>query len=351
MSLGKNTGRTGEWLKGNGPDGDIVLSSRVRLARNVAGHPFFHWADDIQRKSVRNLCHKKITDISLFNGSTFVDLSDLGIVDLKFLIERHLMGPEHAKEAESKGLCVDQREILSILVNEEDHLRVQVMQSGFNLQEAWRIASKADEELKKNLEFAFSPRWGYLTACPTNVGTGLRASVMLHLPALSMSGQIQRALEAITKLGLAVRGLHGEGTKASGNFYQISNQVTLGRSEEDLIDNLEKIISKFIDKETNMRQHIYQTNRDQFVDRIWRSMGLLQSARIITSDETIRLLSAIRLGVDMEIIPGLSRQLINELFISTQPGHLQKMEGKILSAGERDIKRAELIRRKLNVNP
>ena len=274
-------------------------------------------------------------------------MRDLSGLDKQFLVERHLVSREHAVKEDSKALVFDDREIVAIMINEEDHLRMQVMQSGFNILEAWRMMDKIDSDLSKRLEYAYSPKWGYLTACPTNTGTGLRASAMLHLPALVMTKHINRVLNAVNKLGVAIRGLYGEGTEAQGNFFQLSNQVTLGRTEEDLIDNLERIINQIITREKNARKILLLHRREELNDKIYRAYGILKSAYIITSAETVALLSVIRLGVDLEIIKDIDRKLVNELFILTQPAHLQKIEGKALNATERDVKRAALMRKKI----
>jgi protein arginine kinase len=268
-------------------------------------------------------------------------------VDRLFLVERHLMSPEHARDAEHKGLIVDPKEIVSIMINEEDHLRIQILQSGLNLMECWRITDEIDTELSKRLPYAYSPKWGYLTACPTNSGTGLRGSVMLHLPALVFAGQINKILQAIGKLGLNVRGFYGEGTEAIGNIFQVSNQASMGMTEEDLIDSINKIISQTIYREEMARKSLILKSREALTDRVSRAYGTLKSAHIISSNETITLLSAIRLGVDLGVVKNLDRRLINELFILTQPAHLQKLEGKALNASDRDIKRADLIREKI----
>ena len=240
-----------------------------------------------------------------------------------------------------------QDEVVSIMINEEDHLRMQVMKSGFDLKQAWEIINEIDGELGNMLDFAYSVDFGYLTACPTNTGTGMRASVMLHLPSLVMTKQIGKVLQAITKLSLTARGLYGEGTEASGNFFQISNQVSLGHREEDIIDNIERIIKQIVDHEQGARDTLFSQNREALEDRIWRAYGTLKSAHIITSNETVDLLSLVRVGVDLGIIKQLDRTLINELFVITQPAHLQKLEKKKLSPNQRDVKRAEIIREKL----
>jgi len=336
-----------EWLKGSGPNSEIVMSSRTRLARNLDKFSFSHWADKVQQAEILNAVLSAAKTVPYLKDALFIRLKDISEVDRLFLVERHLMSPEHMKDVEFKALIVDPKEIISIMVNEEDHLRIQVMQSGLNLMECWRIIDALDTELSKKLSFAYYMKWGYLTACPTNTGTGLRGSIMLHLPSLVFTGQINKILQATAKLGLNIRGLYGEGTEASGNLFQVSNQVSLGRTEEDIMDNIERIINQIIAREEATRRNILSKSKDALVDRVWRAYGTLKSARIITSNETIALLSAIRLGVDVGVVKNMDRRMVNELLILTQPAHLQKMEGKILNANERDIKRAELIRERV----
>ena len=336
-----------EWLKGTGPISEVVMSSRTRLARNLENVPFANRANKKQLEEVLNSVKDAYGSVNLLKDATFLRLKDLNEIDLLFLVERHLMSPEHAKDVEYKALIIDPKEIISIMVNEEDHLRIQVMQSGLNLVECWHIIDAIDTELSKKLPFAYSTRWGYLTSCPTNVGTGLRGSVMIHLPALVFSGQINKVLQAIAKLGLNIRGLYGEGTEAMGNIFQISNQVSMGISEEELIGNIERITNQIISREDSARKSIMLKYKDSVIDRISRAYGTLKSAHIITSNETVALLSAIRMGVDLGIIKELNRRMVNELFILTQPAHLQKLEGKPLNSGERDAKRADLIREKI----
>ncbi len=339
-----------EWLRGTGPSSNIVLSSRTRLARNLDKIPFSNWANRKQLEDILISAKDAVQGSNFLKDSMFIRLKDVSEVDRLFLVERHLMSPEHAKDVEYKALIVDPREIVSIMVNEEDHLRIQVMQSGLNMRESWRIIDEIDTDLSKKLPFAYSAKWGYLTACPTNTGTGLRGSVMIHLPALVFAGQISKVLEAIAKLGLNIRGLYGEGTEAIGNIFQISNQVSMGMSEEDIIDNIERIVNQIISREDATRKAILTKNREALIDRISRAYGTLKSAHIITSNETVALLSAIRLGVDLGVVKNLDRRMVNELFILTQPAHLQKLEGKVLNANERDIKRADLIRERLKVS-
>jgi len=347
MILDDLLNNTGEWIRCTGPVCDIVMSSRVRLARNLASYPFAHWASKKEQEAILGISKESILSLKKLKGSLFVEIGKLDPIDKQFLVERHLMSKEHMIDSENKGLSVGQDEVISIMINEEDHLRMQVMKSGFNLREAWQIINDVDTDLGNSLDFAYSVDFGYLTACPTNTGTGMRASVMLHLPSLVMTKQIGKVLQAITKLSLTARGLYGEGTEASGNFFQISNQVSLGHKEEDIIDNIERIIKQIVDHEQSARETLLLQNREALEDRIWRAYGTLKSAHIITSTETIDLLSLARLGVDLGVIKQADRALINELFVVTQPAHLQKLEKKKLSPNQRDVKRAEIIREKL----
>jgi protein arginine kinase len=350
MNLNDLVHHTSEWLKGTGPNSDIVISSRIRMARNLDHVPFPHWANKKQGEESLNAIVGAIQKIDALRGTITMMLADLDSVDKQFLVERHLMSNEHAQHPDSKALVIDNDEVLSVMVNEEDHLRIQVMQSGFNLYEAWNIISSIDDGLASALDIAFRPDWGYLTACPTNTGTGMRGSVMLHLPALVMSRQINRVLAAIAKLSFTTRGLYGEGTQATGNFFQVSNQVSLGHSESEIIDNINSLIRQVIEQENQAREALLVRSRAMLEDRINRSLGILKSARIITSQETIELLSMVRLGSDIGVVDEIDRRAINELFIVTQPAHLQKIENKKLTSQERDIKRAEIIRQKLKIN-
>lgn len=347
MLLNDLLNHTSEWLKSTGPNSDIVMSSRIRLARNLDKLAFPHWATKKQGEQVFNTIAASISAIDSLKDTTVFKLEDLDSLDKQFLVERHLMSLEHAQKSESRALAVDNEEVISIMINEEDHIRMQVMQSGFNLSEAWKIINTIDDSLSKELPIAFASDWGYLTACPTNTGTGMRGSVMLHLPALVMVRQIDRVLAAISKLSFTTRGLYGEGTQAMGNFFQISNQVSLGHSEEEIIENINGLIRQIIEQENQAREIMVSRNRAMLEDRINRSFGILKSAHIISSQETIELLSMVRLGCDVGMIKGIDRRSINELFIITQPAHLQKTENKKISTEERDIKRAEIIRERL----
>ncbi|MFH1837792.1 MAG: protein arginine kinase [Candidatus Omnitrophota bacterium] len=337
-----------EWLKGEGPVSDIAISTRVRLARNIKGHLYFNRASDVEQKKTLGEIMDALKKSNFFKNALFLKIKETSELDRNFLIERHLMSKEHAHNAENKGLVVEEKEILSVMVNEEDHMRFQVMQSGFNITEAWRIINEVDDEVGNFIPFDYSSIFGYLTSCPTNTGTGLRASVMLHLSALVMTEQIDTVFEAISKLGLTMRGFYGEGTEALGDFFQISNQVALGHSEMDILDNLERVIGKIITREKETRKNLISKRKREISDRIYRSYGTLKSARIITSNETIKLLSAIRLGADLGLIDNVDTNRINEILILSQPAHLQKNNGKTIPPYERDIKRADMIRKVLD---
>ena len=349
MKLNDLLNQTSEWLKGTGPNSDIVISIRIRLARNLDKFSFPNWTNKKQGEQVLGAVGEAIAKVDYLKNITIFILHDLDSVDKQFLIERHLMSYEHAQKADHKAVAIDDAEIVSIMINEEDHVRVQVMQSGLNLFEAWNIINRIDDSLAKELNFAFSPDWGYLTACPTNTGTGMRGSVMLHLPALVMTQAVNRILAAIAKLSFTTRGLYGEGTQSSGNFFQISNQVSLGHSEDDVIAKINGLIRQIIEQEGQARDALLSRNRAMLEDKIYRSFGILKSAYIISSQETIELLSMVRLGCDLSVIKDIDRRKVNELFIITQPAHLQKNENKKLTSQERDIKRADIIRSRLKI--
>ena len=348
--------QSSEWLRGAGPVSDIVISSRIRLARNLEKFPFATRATKASEGDVLAAVKEGLAQTEAFKRPLIFEMGELDEVDRQFLVERHLVSREHVAQPDHKAVVVGPGEVTSIMINEEDHLRIQVMQSGFNLNDAWSIIDALDDELSAALPFAYSSEWGYLTCCPTNTGTGMRASVMVHLPSLVITKQINKVLHTITKLGLTARGLYGEGTEASGNFFQISNQVALGRREAELIENLERILKQVIDHEQTARESLMTNNRTQLEDRIWRAFGILQHARTMSSSEALDLLSAVRLGVDLGVVAngtakaGVDRKAVNELFLFSQPAHLQKLEGKALGAQERDAKRAQLIRDRLGVH-
>ncbi len=336
-----------EWLRGVGPVSDIVMSSRIRLARNLDKYPFATRATKASQEAVLTIVKEGLQHCQALKQPLLFEMGALDEVDRQFLVERHLVSREHVVHADSKAVAIGQGEVISIMINEEDHLRIQVMQSGLNLSDAWSLIDTIDDELSEHIPYAYSSDWGYLTCCPTNTGTGMRASVMAHLPSLVITKQINKLLHTITKLGLTARGLYGEGTEASGNFFQISNQVALGRSEEEIIENLDRILKEVINQEQTARETLMTNSRVQLEDRVCRALGILKHAKTMSSSEALDLLSAVRLGVDLGLMNGLNRTTVNELFLFSQPAHLQKLEGKTLNARERDTKRAQLIRSRL----
>lgn len=334
------------WLTGTGPESDIVLSSRVRLARNLEGKTFPGRASDASRREVLGRILEVSEKITEFSKGTTVRLEEVGDLDRQFLVERRLISRELSSE-KGGAVVVGEGETSSLMINEEDHLRIQVLRSGLNLTECWETADRIDTELGTSLRYEFSPVYGHLTACPTNVGTGMRASVMLHLPALVINRQIGKILQAVNKLGLAVRGAYGEGTRASGNIFQTSNQLTLGKTELAVINDLEKVILKIVNYERQARSELLSSKQLKLEDRVFRAWGVLKNARIISSEETIDLLSGLRMGVNLGMLSGISRGLVNEIFVRTQPAHLQKQAGRELPPEGRDILRADIIREKL----
>ncbi|MBN1916889.1 MAG: protein arginine kinase [Verrucomicrobia bacterium] len=339
------TGHT--WMRGDGPDSDIVFSSRVRLARNLANSIFPNRATPNEKAQVLERIAAAVSQLEQFKGGLVLKMDEIDDLDKQFLAERYLVSRELAAAGAGSAVLVSPDQSMSLMINEEDHVRFQVLLSGFRLRECYAIAAEIDSELEKRLEYAYSPRLGYLSACPTNVGTGIRVSAMLHLPALILIRQIDQVLQAIIKLGLAVRGLYGEGTEWFGNLFQISNQVTLGRTEEELITSLEKVIRQVVQSEKNARASLIKSRSETLFDKVGRAAGILRNAHIITSRETIDHLSTLRMGIDLSLIENLDRQSVNELFILTQPAHLQKLSGKVLDASVRDIERGTLLRQRL----
>ena len=344
MQLEDFSTRAGERLSGRGPHSEIVISSRIRLARNLADHRFLSRADDRQKRLIADEVSEALEHLAGPFSLRRFEIDELESIDRLLLLERHLISREHAFAKGPRAVAFDTGETTSVMINEEDHLRQQVMRSGFQLEEAWRAMDEIDRRLEENLDFAFDNQYGYLTACPTNVGTGLRASVMLHLPALVMTRQIEKVFQAVTKINLAVRGLFGEGTQALGDFYQISNQRTLGLSEEAIVGNISSILPQIISFENKIRAELLSSKREVLEDKVWRAFGVLANARVISSKETMESLSLVRLGVTTGLIENLEIHHVNELFLFTQPGHLQKVEGHELDSKERDLVRATQVR-------
>jgi len=347
MNLDTLTQTSGEWLRGTGPESDIVISSRIRLARNVAAFPFTNRASAYQKAEIETMLRDRVGRLDLTPRLEYVNVPNLSPLDRQFLVERQLISRELAAAEGPRGVALAPRETVSLMINEEDHLRMQVMRSGFALDEAWQDMDRVDDLLEARLSYAFSEEFGYLTACPTNVGTGLRASVMLHLPALVWSKQIEKVFRALQKINLAVRGLYGEGSRASGDFYQISNQVTLGKAETQILNEIREVIPQIITYERQARNAMLKESRQAIQDRISRAYGTLCSATMMTSEETMDLLSSVRLGVNMGLLDEVSIITVNELFIHTQPAHLQKLMGSLLDGEERNAARARYLRTRL----
>jgi len=341
----------GEWLRGEGPHHQVVISSRVRLARNLRSRPFPGWAKKAERTSILELVRPRVEELPEMQDSFSESLQDLPALDRQVLVERHLISREHAAKGVGSAVVINRRQTLSIMINEEDHLRMQSIRSGLQLKQAFKLVDKIDSALESKLEFAYDRRLGYLTACPTNVGTGMRASAMLHLPGLVLSELINQVIQAVSKIGLAVRGLYGEGTEAMGNLFQISNQTTLGEREDDIINRLSKVIETIIEKEHDARQVLLQKKPNTLSDQIGRAYGVLTYAHAMASKEALNLLSIIKLGVDLGAFPEERRFSIDELFIETQPAHLQKTSEQKLNAEERDHLRAQIIRERLKLFP
>jgi protein arginine kinase len=271
----------------------------------------------------------------------------LSTLDKNILVERHLISREHAAKGAGSALVVNREESFCVMINEEDHLRMQALRPGLQLRQAWMAIDQMDSELERKLDYAFSPELGYLTACPTNLGTGIRVSAMLHLPGLVLAEQINQIITSVNKLGLAVRGLYGEGTEALGNVFQVSNQMTLGETETDIVERLIKVVMQILEHEENARAMLLEKRPKMVFNHIGRAYGILANAHSISSKETMNLLSFLRLGVELEEFPGLERSLIDELFIITQPFHLQRQFTEKLPAEERDLLRADMLRERL----
>src|SRR4051794_8083043 len=351
MKLSDLTNHAGEWLRGSGPMSEIVISSRIRLARNIVGTHFLTRCTRHQRQALETRVRDTILHAQLAPQTLYVDLDGAPEVDRQLLVERHLISKQHATSTGARGVAIGQDETVSIMVNEEDHLRIQVLRSGLQLEEAWEQISAIDDKLESKLDFAFHSRFGYLTACPTNVGTGIRVSVMLHLPALKLTGEIEKVFRAAKDMRLAVRGLYGEGTEATGDFYQISNQTTLGKSEEDIISDFKTtVIPKIIDYETHARRTLLNDRTTALDDKVCRALGTLRSARLLASEETLFLLSHLRMGINLGRIKEIDIKTINELFLLTQQAHLQKILSRKLEGDLRRAARAEFIRQRLNGN-
>jgi protein arginine kinase len=373
MKLTDISSNVNEWFNGSGPLADIVISSRIRLARNLAGHKFLSRCSVAEKSEILKKLKDILMSLELGDKIFYLSVDKTPVLDRHLLVERHLISRHHAFGKGPRGVVIAEKEFFTAMINEEDHLRLQVLKGGLQLSKCAEQINRIDDMIEQKIDYAFSQRYGYLTACPTNLGTGARVSVMLHLPALKMTGQISKFLDASRDMGLAVRGLFGEGTEAAGDFYQLSNQVTLGVSETDIVTQFENnIIPEIVEYENAARKQLLSHQPDVLDDKISRAMALLRNAHLISSQEALFLLSHLRLGINMHehmgaSTPaikrlcnlsgteaeenkhkGLSITTINRLFMLTQPAHLQLNYGKALDAAHRDALRAKIIRSALN---
>lgn len=335
------------WIEGVGPEAEVVVSVRVRIARNLVGLPFPYLATDEQTAEIQNIIAGAAAKQGPgFKNFSFLRMEDLDWLKKQMLVEKHLISPYLARDSHNGALFLRKDGAISIMINEEDHLRIQCILPGLQLEEAWREANRYDDLLESKADFAYNERYGYLTCCPTNVGTGLRASVMLHLPALIITKQVSRLLTALSQVGLTVRGLYGEGTEIIGNLVQVSNQITLGQPESEILRNLEGVTRQVITQEQSARQALLNAGREKLADRAWRAYGLLNYAQVMSSHEAMQLLSDFRLGFDLGLIKGFDRKLLNELLVLIRPACLQSLAGKELSPEERDRERPAQIKKR-----
>ena len=338
--------KPGAWMKVGAPPG-VMVSSRVRLARNLEGVAFPGWAGEEESLRLWQGLRPILEALPGCAASVALEMEGLSRVDKEILIERHLISRDLAQKRRGSGLVFKDDETVVIMVNEEDHIRMQAMSPGLNLRGLWRTIDGIDTDLERQVRYAFSPRLGYLTACPTNMGTGIRASVMLHLPGLVLMNEINPIIKGVNKIGLAVRGLWGEGTDAAGNMFQISNQATLGETEDTIISRLEQIVLEVEEHEKHAKERLLQQKAISLRDHVGRAYGILTHACLLNSKETLDMLSALRLGIELDLLREWSASMIDELFLLIQPGHLQKVEGKIIGAEKRDLARARLIHARL----
>jgi protein arginine kinase len=337
------------WLNGKDRDEEgIILSTRVRLARNLRDYPFPLNAEDSEREEVLEKGWVALAGVSELASGDRLPLAGLSARDCRLLVERHLISPALAGSGESSGVMIGEDETFSVMINEEDHLRMQVLLGGFVPEAAWTRLSAIDDQLGSQVTYAWDDRFGFLTACPTNAGTGLRVSLLMHLPALVITNNAEPVLRGASQVGLLVRGVHGEGSAVYGNIFQVSNQQTLGRSEEDILDSLSRVAEQIADQERRARSDLLREARDQLEDKVHRALGLLQNARLLTSRECLNLLSAVRLGVNIYVLSGVRISTLDELTVLTQPAHLDRREGRELDSSERNTLRAELVRDRLS---
>ena len=335
------------WMQASGAESDIVMSTRIRLARNLAHYRFPLSFTEDEAKLIENIMVKALLQAPQQSAFSYFEMKDLPLLQRQMLVEKHLISPALAKEQKQGAVFIAKDEALSVMVNEEDHIRIQCLMSGLQLQEAYKEAKQLDDSIATHVTYAYDQKFGYLTTCPTNVGTGLRASVMMHLPALTMTKQMPKLIQMITRLGMVVRGIYGEGSENLGNVYQISNQVTLGKSEEAILQELAQLVDQIIAKERVTRKKLLQTAPISLEDRISRSYGVLKHARIISSEEAAMCLSNVRLGVDLGLLPSIPYHLLNECLLFMQPAFIQQFAGTTLQPAERDIYRAKYLQQQL----
>lgn len=324
----------------------VILSTRIRLARNLENYQFPDWAKVDKRKEVFELCKKSIGKLETFKNSTILKCEELTDNESGALVERHLISPEFAEKREGSGVLVNNDQSVAVMINEEDHLRIQVLRNGYKFNATWKVIDEIDNQIDSLLDYAFSPNLGYLTACPTNLGTGLRASIMMHLPGLVIIGQMEKVIRACNHLNLAVRGFYGEGSEAIGSLFQISNQQTLGETEVEIIKKLTAVLDTVIEQEKNARQQLMEIEQVRMFDKIGRAFGILRNAHAVNSNEAMNLLSLMRLAVDFNILENKYRRMIDRLFIETQPAHIQLLMGEEIDPAERDSFRAMMLREK-----
>ena len=324
--------------------GPVVLSTRLRLARNLSNHRFPGWAKKSQRREVWSVCKGAIESLELMSGGTTLVVDDLSDLEKQILMERRMISRELMESESGGAVCISRDQSCVIMINEEDHLRIQLLRPGLNFKEMWRTIDGVDDGIEERLDYAFDRNLGYLTACPTNVGTGLRASAMLHLPALVIENHMEKVVRAVNHLGLAVRGLFGEGSEAYGSIFQISNQQTLGESEEEILSGLTNVLNSIIEQENNARLKMLQTKPEKVCDKIGRAYGILRNAHILSSTETMKLLSLLRLAVDLGALDEAERSEIDRFYIEGQPGHIQFLANNLIDPRERDLYRARILR-------
>lgn len=336
------------WYTECGKDGDVVLSSRVRLARNIKGIPFPARADEKQQEEVIEKCKKTLLDKKspYHKEMYYIDLGSMEDYEKQAIAERHLISPQMLETDKKRGLLLSNDNAISIMLNEEDHIRIQAMAPGFDIDQCFTEANKVDDLLAEHMPIAFDEQYGYLTCCPTNVGTGMRASVMLHLPAMTMSGTLNSIANSLSQLGITIRGIYGEGSKALGNIYQISNQLTLGETEEDIIDKFKQIVTDVVSKERELRQRIYAAEKYSFEDKLLRSFGVLKYAVAMSSDEAMKRLSDLRFSIYLGLVKDVSLETVNQLTYDVMPANIVQ-KYNIHDANERDLKRAEIIKEAL----